>query len=164
MKIKLIVLLLFISILSPVYAGTFAEQVGDLTAPTIGIAAILPACGGSDGLATAARRVDGVLVALALTDLLKNTIHEARPDRSDNESFPSGHTAAAFAIASVLSEEHPKQKWFFLGLAALVGWSRVESDKHHWRDVLAGAAIGFTCGRWSVESDRGILIGRIYRW
>lgn len=161
---KLILLLLFVSFSSPVYAGTFAERVGDFTAPTIGIAAILPAFGGTDGYAIAARRTDGVIITLALTELLKNTIHETRPDGSDDRSFPSGHTAAAFAMASALSEEHPKQKWLYIGLAALVGWSRVESDKHHWHDVLAGAVIGLSCGKWSVECDDGILIGRVFRW
>ncbi|MEN6370886.1 MAG: phosphatase PAP2 family protein [Armatimonadota bacterium] len=163
-KINLAILLLIISVSLPAYAGTFSDKVGDFTFPAIGIAAALPALEGSKGFPEAARRYDGVLVALSVTGLLKECVHEWRPDRSDDKSFPSAHTAAAFAVAETLSEEHPKDKWLYYGLAALIGWSRVESDKHYWRDVAAGAAIGYTSGKWSIESSDGILIGKVFRW
>ncbi|MEN6521404.1 MAG: phosphatase PAP2 family protein [Armatimonadota bacterium] len=163
-RINLIILLLIISVSAPVYAGTFSDKVGDFTFPAIGIAAAFPAMEGSDGLAEAARRCDGVLVALSVTGLLKESVHEWRPDRSDDKSFPSGHTAAAFALAGTLSEEYPKDKWLYYGLAALIGWSRVDSDKHHWHDVAAGAVIGYASGKWSAGSSDGILIGKVFRW
>lgn len=165
MTFRLLLLLACFSLIAPAQAGTFSEDVSDATFPLIGLASVLPVVSGSDSAtAKAARRYDGVIVAIAVTSLIKETVHEWRPDRSDARSFPSGHTAAAFALAGALSEEKPKQKWLYLGLAALVGWARVDSDKHYWHDVVAGAAIGYSSGRWSAASGDGILIGRVFRF
>lgn len=65
----------------------------------------------------------------------------------DHWSFPSGHTASAFALARVLAEEYPDYKVLFYGGAVLVGLSRIYLDKHYISDVVAGAAIGFYLGR-----------------
>ena len=48
----------------------------------------------------------GELGMLAITHLLKNVVRIERPDHSDHASFPSGHTAQAFAAATFLSEEY----------------------------------------------------------
>lgn len=78
---------------------------------------------------------------------LKEAFPETRPDGSDRKSFPSGHTAISFASAATLQNRYgwkvglPAQV-----LAAMVGVSRVNADKHHWYDVLAGAGIGETAG------------------
>ena len=166
MRTKLVLLLfLSASAAAPAQAGSFAQDVSGATGPVILVAAVLPALSGShSGLARAARRSDGQLVALAVTALIKDTVHEWRPDQSDRKSFPSGHTSAAFPAAGSLAAEHPEQKWLYLGLAAVVGWSRVELDKHYWRDVAAGAALGYASGRWSSHSSEGILIGQVFRW
>ena len=64
-----------------------------------------------------------------------------RPD-GGARSFPSGHTAAAFAGASYL---HYRYGWKWglptYSAAAVVGYSRVEADRHYWYDVVAGAAL-----------------------
>lgn len=65
----------------------------------------------------------------------------------DYWSFPSGHTASAFALARVLAEEYPDYKGLFYGGALLVGLSRIYLDKHHASDVVAGAAIGLFASR-----------------
>lgn len=75
--------------------------------------------------------------------VLKNTIHETRPNGNGTESFPSGHTAVTFASAEFLREHYG---WTYGGpayaLAAFTAYSRVESDHHYWGDVAAGAGIG----------------------
>jgi len=77
---------------------------------------------------------------------LKAMVKEERPDHSDNKSFPSGHTAMAFAAARSIDKEFRKDCiWIpIAGYAAAtaVGIERVTGDRHHWYDVVAGAGIG----------------------
>lgn len=78
---------------------------------------------------------------------LKQVFPEQRPDGSGNDSFPSGHTATAFAAAaSILDRRGPEEGIPALALASFVGLARVEADKHHWYDVVAGAALGTGVG------------------
>lgn len=61
-------------------------------------------------------------------------------------SFPSGHTAAAFAFAVGASHLRPSLSTPLGVTAALVGYSRVHTGVHYPSDVLAGALIGVTAG------------------
>ena len=78
--------------------------------------------------------------------VLKNATHVLRPDSSAYNSFPSGHTAQAFAAAALLSEEYGyRYKWvpyFSYGLASTVGILRIANNKHYLSDVLVAAGIG----------------------
>jgi membrane-associated phospholipid phosphatase len=63
---------------------------------------------------------------------------------SGGQSFPSGHTATAVAMAATLMWLYPQGWRLFLALAILVGCQRVVSGVHYPSDVLFGAAIGCT--------------------
>lgn len=76
------------------------------------------------------------------TWLLKNTVHKERPDGSNDQSFPSGHSAAAFQAASFVHRRYGIPAWPGYVLATYTAWSRVEANKHDTADVLAGAALG----------------------
>lgn len=76
------------------------------------------------------------------TALLKRVVHEKRPNTDSELSFPSGHAATAFAMATVLAEYKPAYKWPAYATASLIGFSRVEAGSHYWRDVAAGALLG----------------------
>ena len=77
-----------------------------------------------------------------LTYGLKYIVDRARPYES--YSFPSGHTATAFALATSLCIRYPK--WYVIAPSALwacsVGISRMNEGVHYPTDVLAGAALG----------------------
>ena len=88
-----------------------------------------------------------VIVAYGVKSVLKKAIKEERPDGSDKESFPSGHATMAFAAARSIDKEFRSESiWIpIAGYAAAtaIGVERVASDRHHWYDVVAGAALGY---------------------
>ncbi|WP_354624309.1 phosphatase PAP2 family protein [Psychromonas sp. MME2] len=88
-----------------------------------------------------------ILLASGVTFVGKALINEERPDKSDNDSFPSGHTTRAFASATTLHRRYGWEIGFpAYAVASLTGGARVAADKHYWHDVLAGAAIGIASG------------------
>ena len=103
--------------------------------------------------------------AASLTAVLKELVDRVRPALADpgiealvatpgSASFPSGHAATAFAAAVAVGAFHPRVRWPLLGLAALVGLSRIYLGVHYVLDVLAGAALGIALGLAVVWATR----------
>ncbi|GIV03159.1 MAG: hypothetical protein KatS3mg015_1989 [Fimbriimonadales bacterium] len=103
------------------------------------------------------RAGDALLLSTGVTALLKETVDAPRPDTGAKGSFPSGHTSAAFAVATVQSALHPADAPYWYFGAALIGSSRVMLGRHRWIDVIGGAAVGYASGRIAVFG-RGILL------
>lgn len=86
------------------------------------------------------------IISAAFVLPLKHLVKEERPDGSNNLSFPSGHTTAAFSSAHFLFREY-KDENFWLSLsgypiALFTGVYRTLNDKHWVGDVVAGAGFG----------------------
>jgi membrane-associated phospholipid phosphatase len=124
-------------------ADTTADTISDLTAPMIIVGEMGLYFNGDSGKQEAINGAKALLATGVITEALKSTVHEKRLESDDTDSFPSAHTAGAFAMATVISNYRPEYKWPAYTLAATVGWSRVEKREHRWRDVIAGAAIGY---------------------
>ena len=98
-----------------------------------------------------------VFLSAVIANILKYTIDLPRPYEvytfieklsvGGSPTFPSGHTADAFAFAVAVSLVYPR--WYFiipsLLWATMVGYSRMSLGVHFPSDVIAGAIIGAAC-------------------
>jgi hypothetical protein len=88
------------------------------------------------------------VVNLGYTGALKAVINRERPDGSDEDSLPSGHTSNAFMLASVTSAHYGLRVGIPAYVAAsVVGVSRLRNNVHWLSDVVAGATLGYIVGR-----------------
>lgn len=96
--------------------------------------------------------LDAAVLNVVYFQSIKLAARRTRPNGSNDQSFPSGHTSNAFALATV-AERHYGWK---LGvpaylLAGAVGASRMKQNMHYFSDVVAGATLGFIVGRTVVR-------------
>ena len=91
--------------------------------------------------------VSAQIVSQTMTQAIKISVGRTRPDGT-SYSFPSGHSASAFATAAVL-QRHLGWKAGIPAytLATYVAASRIETQRHYLSDVAFGAAIGMVAGR-----------------
>jgi undecaprenyl-diphosphatase len=94
--------------------------------------------------------------------MLKNGLKRNRPQAalqnfhsfiipSDKFSFPSGHTSAAFMMATLFSYYFPAWMPLLYCWAAMVGFSRVVLGVHFPTDTLVGAILGISSALFSLK-------------
>jgi membrane-associated phospholipid phosphatase len=132
------------------------SRAADYSRLSLASATFLALAGGPRGRRAAAFGLGSVGVTSALVNLaVKPLGRRRRPDRRMEQvplarhvrmpasaSFPSGHTAAAFAFATGVGHVMPHAAVPLRGLAALVAYSRVHTGVHYPGDVVAGALMG----------------------
>lgn len=72
-------------------------------------------------------------------------------------SFPSGHAAGVFSVATVVATRYQKHRWvpwLMYSFASVISFSRVTSNAHFPSDVFLGAALGYTITRFEVMRPR----------
>jgi membrane-associated phospholipid phosphatase len=126
----------------------------------LAIAAGLAVVGGRPGRRAALRGTVAIGVTSALVNQgIKRVYVRPRPDRADagtpqdrqvtmpdSTSFPSGHSASAFAFAAAVGSEMPRLALPLRLLAAAVAYSRVHTGVHYPADVVVGSAVGAGTG------------------
>lgn len=162
--------------------GRWFDQVGPdrMAYSTAGLLAVSGvALGRRDLTRTSVRVIEALVLTKAVTGFAKGLFNRSRPfaghgpltaDIGEFEgehtklSMPSGHTARAFALASVLS--HQADRWYVstlaYGGAASVGLERVRSGDHWLTDVIVGGTLGYLIGRSVVPSDSPSIRGVNY--
>ncbi|MGN6393281.1 MAG: phosphatase PAP2 family protein [Gemmatimonadales bacterium] len=134
---------------------------------TLGMLATGLIAGRPDITRSGGRLALAMALAGAATEVGKVAVGRPRPEQSldadgyepfsGQVSMPSGHTAAAFALATSLADaiHNPVAAVGLYGLSTAVGWSRINDNRHWFTDVAAGALVGITSaklasGRWRI--------------
>ena len=122
----------------------------------LGLALGLAAIGGPRGRRAAGRGVAAIALASATANgPMKLLVPRRRPPSEtlaalvrtpSSSSFPSGHSASAFAFATAVGGELPVLAPVLVPLAAIVAYSRVHTGVHYPSDVAAGLVVGVACG------------------
>lgn len=86
-----------------------------------------------------------------------NTFFNGGKSPLKGSSFPSGHAAGVFSVATVIASRYHQHRWVpwvMYGFATAVSFSRVTTSAHFPSDVFLGAALGYTITRYEVLRPR----------
>ena len=106
--------------------------------------------------------IQAVAVSEALVTPIKYAVGRERPDGSSDTSFPSGHSADTFAVATAL-ERHLGWKGAVPGymFASYVAISRMHDNRHYLSDVVFGSTVGIIAGRTVTRHGREFPVALI---
>ena len=86
-----------------------------------------------------------------------NTFFNGGKSPFKGSSFPSGHAAGVFSVATVVASRYSKHRWVpwvAYGFASVISFSRVTTSSHFPSDVFLGAALGYTITRYQTLRPR----------
>jgi membrane-associated phospholipid phosphatase len=142
------------------------SHAADYSRLSLASAAALALAGGRGGRRAAVMGLASLAVTSAAVNLVVKPLgRRPRPDRvagavplarhvrmPTSRSFPSGHSAAAFAFATGVGHGLPPAAVPLRALAALVAYSRIHTGVHYPGDVLAGALMGTALGQLTAHA------------
>ena len=146
----------------------------------VGTAAVGAVRGDRKLVATGVRMTLSMLTATMLKNIVKDRVDRTRPfvvadggayvfqpgdhDVAELDSFPSGHTAGAVAVARAVSSDYPAMTTLALTAAAAIALVQLPRAKHYPTDLVAGALVGiaadaiFAIGMgWSARLMRSLV-------
>lgn len=88
------------------------------------------------------RSAEAIAATGALTMVLKKLVKEERPNKANQNSFPSGHASLSFATATLVDAYQPHYKGAAYAWATWISLSRVQVRAHYLHDAAAGALLG----------------------
>jgi membrane-associated phospholipid phosphatase len=107
------------------------------------------------GLLSAEALVNSVIVESALKGITQRARPSGGVERSEffdgGNSFPSGHSTQAWAVATVIANEYRDRRVVQIaayGAATAVSVARFTGQKHYLSDVVAGSALGYAIGKY----------------
>ena len=155
-----------LSLLKPIpsVAGSGSETSGDVVMAVVPVAALALAYF-KDDVEGEKQWLRNVLANQFLTSVARVGIDQtsfgARPN-GHRYAFPSGHVAFAGSGASFLSERYGWRygvpAWL---MTAYVANNRVQSDHHHWRDVIVSGALAYGVGKLFVTPENATYLAPV---
>jgi membrane-associated phospholipid phosphatase len=147
------------------------SRAADYSRLSLGSATVLALAGGRDGRRAAATGLVSVAVTAIAANLIAKPLgRRRRPDRVAQEvpvarqvpmpvssSFPSGHSATAFAFATGVAHVSPVAGTPLRALAALVAYSRIHTGVHFAGDVVIGSLLGTAIAQATAHALDGRL-------
>ena len=145
------------------------SRAADYSRLSLASAGLIAAAGGTTGRRAAVQGLASLGVTAAVVNaIVKPLARRRRPDRlagdvpvarhvrmPSSRSFPSGHSATAFAFATGVGRVSPAAAAPLHALAALVAYSRVHTGVHYPADVLAGALMGTATAQLTTHTLAG---------
>lgn len=154
----------------------WVSRAGDWSVVWVVTALLLATFGGRRGRRAALRGWLAIAISSGVFNhSIKLLVRRARPDlelvpshrhpvkATSTFSFPSGHTASAFAFTTGIAPEYPALAVPLYAVSATMGYSRVHAGMHYPSDVLAGAAAGIAAGLVSHPLRGRVVTGRAAR-
>jgi membrane-associated phospholipid phosphatase len=146
------------------------SRASDRSVLWLGVAGVMAAVGGPKSRQAALGGVVSIGLASAVVNIgAKRAFRRTRPDRArsgvpfgrhvtmpTSTSFPSGHSASAFAFAEGVANTQPALGAAVRVLAFAVAYSRVHTGVHYPADVAAGVMIGTTAGEIGPRLTMGL--------
>ncbi len=145
-----------------------AKKIGTYSVPVlVGLGAYGYIASDNKAKATFLLSTESFLITGAFVEVLKYSTGRHRPytgdphdtwsgytTNGDYQSFPSGDSASAFAIATVIATEYDNMivPPLVYGASALIGFERLHENAHWASDVFVGSAIGYFTGKAVVAS------------